>query len=125
MTCSSSWCQVRNGRLAMLAFLGFCSQAANTGKGPLQNLSDHIADPTHNNSARRAAAVAEGTLHPQATPSLSISVTLLTLYTCVDKGDYQLCMSTPILSQSTELDIGLHAREHVGHVRMLRHVGLK
>jgi hypothetical protein len=35
----------------MLAFLGFCSQAANTGKGPLQNLSDHIADPTRNNSA--------------------------------------------------------------------------
>ena len=38
-------------RLAMIAFLGFCSQAANTGVGPLQNLKDHIADPVHKNSA--------------------------------------------------------------------------
>ena len=34
----------------MVAFLGFCSQAANTGVGPLENLKAHIADPVHNNS---------------------------------------------------------------------------
>lgn len=44
--------QVRNARLAMLANLGFWSQAAVTGKGPIQNLTDHLADPLHNNSAQ-------------------------------------------------------------------------
>jgi hypothetical protein len=41
--------QVRNGRTAMLAFLGFASQAVVTGKGPIQNLTDHLSDPTLNN----------------------------------------------------------------------------
>lgn len=41
----------------MLAFVGFCSQAAVRGKGPIECLQDHIADPGHVNSECRAGPV--------------------------------------------------------------------
>ncbi|CAK0787177.1 hypothetical protein CVIRNUC_010393 [Coccomyxa viridis] len=38
--------EIKNGRLAMVAFLGFIAQHAATGKGPIDNLVDHINNPT-------------------------------------------------------------------------------
>jgi hypothetical protein len=42
--------ELKNGRLAMLAFIGFCSQAAVRGMGPVDCLKQHIEDPWNNNS---------------------------------------------------------------------------
>ena len=41
--------EIKNGRLAMVAFLGFTSQAAVRGLGPIACLKAHLADPGHVN----------------------------------------------------------------------------
>lgn len=43
--------EVKNGRLAMLAWVGFTIQAQATGKNPIACLLDHLSDPAVNNIA--------------------------------------------------------------------------